>query len=322
MTSDFGSDIFDPGASPAPKDRAPSESSAPAPSEPAEKRPAVSDEAPTDGGEERASASDGGAPSGADSSADAPTTGEGEKRSRRPRKRRRSSGSDSQEDSPATATDADERDSGTEPDQESETRSRRGSRRRRGRDDRGRDDRNRGERGEREDRGGRGRERGGRRSGNRSREDRGAETPPTRQRVAILVDATELEVQAKEQNTEISFGHLRRTIAGTRIPIRAMAYHGPRQTRLQTHLGQGGFETVTTGTKATPFVAMAVDAMAVAERVDCIVLVPGSAQLNPLATTLRARGVRVESAGFAAEGDPKLEVQSHLVLGSESGFKV
>jgi ABC-type branched-subunit amino acid transport system substrate-binding protein len=101
-----------------------------------------------------------------------------------------------------------------------------------------------------------------------------------------------------------------------------MAYHGSRQTRLKTHLDQGGFETVSTGTEENPFVAMAVDAMAVAERVDCIVLVPGSPQLSPLATTLRARGVRVETAGFNDPGDAKMEAQSHTVLGPEASFKV
>jgi hypothetical protein len=145
---------------------------------------------------------------------------------------------------------------------------------------------------------------------------------PLRQRIAIFLDAAEMESQAKAQESEISFGHMRRHLAGTRSSIRALAYYGNADERLAPNLNHSGFEPVALGDKTPSSVAIAVDAMALADRVDCVVLIPGSPDLKHLANVLRARGVRVETASFSSGGDEQLAAQHHHVLGDESCFKV
>ncbi len=154
-----------------------------------------------------------------------------------------------------------------------------------------------------------------------SRDDKSSGLP-LRQRIAILVDASEVRSRADSSGNEISFGHMRRHIAGTRSPIRALAYIGSGDESLAPNLNQGGFEPVALDEKSPSSVAIAVDAMAIADRVDCIVLVPGSPELHHLARVLRDRGVRVETASFAEEDDSGVAAQHHHVLGEESSFKV
>ncbi len=247
------------------------------------------------------------------------------KKSRRGSRQRKSrSGSDEKieadadaaEDRPSEAAKVDSPDSdrGDQSDGQDrdEPRGRKRGSRRRGRDrDRDTRDRDRVER--RPDR-----DRSARRD---SRNDRSS-GPPLRQRIAIFVDATELRSRAETGDTEISFGHLRRHIAGTRSPIRALAYVGSQDESLVPNLDHGGFESITLGKKTPSSVAIAVDAMAIADRVDCIVLVPGSPELDHLARVLRARGVRVETASFTEEDDSGVVAQHHHVLGRESSFKV
>ena len=101
-----------------------------------------------------------------------------------------------------------------------------------------------------------------------------------------------------------------------------MAYHHASQTILGANLTQGGFEAIAVDEKNPVSVAIAVDAMALGDRIDCVILVPGSPDLNPLTRALRARGVRVETASFDEAATLDLESQDHLVLGSESRFSV
>ena len=62
--------------------------------------------------------------------------------------------------------------------------------------------------------------------------------------------------------------------------------------------------------------------MALADRVDCVILVPGTKSLAHLAKTLQARGVRVETASFEEAGEPKLGANEHVAVGAESCFVV
>src|SRR5690606_34629880 len=101
-----------------------------------------------------------------------------------------------------------------------------------------------------------------------------------------------------------------------------IAYHGARQKRLAASLAQGGFEVVAMEPKVSPNIHMAVDAMSVADRVDCVILVPGNKELEPLAKTMRGRGVRVETASFVEAAEAPLPGQHHHHLGSESAFRL
>ena len=68
-------------------------------------------------------------------------------------------------------------------------------------------------------------------------------------------------------------------------------------------------------------VQIAVDAMAIAGRVDCVVLAPAQAELAPLATVLRSQGLRVETASFGEDTGTGVVAQQHLTLGEDSLFR-
>ncbi len=134
------------------------------------------------------------------------------------------------------------------------------------------------------------------------------------------MDAAELKTRA--DGREISFGHLRRHIANARIPIRAIAYYPAKDKDLAKNLQHCGFEVTAVDSKSATNITIAIDAMALADRVDCVILVPGTNSLAHLAKTLRARGVRVESASFDEAGEAKLGANEHRCVGSESCFVV
>ena len=113
----------------------------------------------------------------------------------------------------------------------------------------------------------------------------------------------------------MSFSRALRQIAGTRTIARAVAYCTPQSRGTG---GAGGLESVRVDRDADTPVAIAVDALATAARVDCVVIAPESAAPAPLVRALRAHGVRVESAGFEARGQS--EVADHQRLGKEALF--
>jgi len=311
MTSDFGSDIFDEAqraSTPSPKAEAAPAADKPAP--PADGAPGAPDAA--------------GQPEGSGES------GNGSKRSRSRRKPREakadgdtSAPAEEQAEPSGPPADAEKRDDGDSG--SAEDGSRRG--RRRGRRSRGGQARNRDDHSEekpRRERGGRhNRDRGDSRRGSR-RDDERSQRPaldlPIRQRVAIFLDASELQAQAGDR--EISFGHLRRHITNARVPIRAIAYHPAKQKELAKGLKHCGFEVSAVDSKANTNITMAIDAMSLAERVDCVILVPGTSPLAHLAKTLQARGIRVETASFEEAGEAKLGANEHLAVGAESCFVV
>lgn len=311
MTSDFGSDIFDETQRSSPS--APKAEDAPGPDSaiaPAGGRSDTGEE-----GVQRAADDD---------------RGSRRKRSRSRRKPRDPDATQDTGSAPAEQPEASESPAGPESQEDrnaddngsgndDERRSRRRGRRSRGGQGRHRDDR--GDDRGRRDRGGRtGRDRGDSRRGPNREDSRPVLNLPDRQRVAIFLDAGELQACAGDR--EISFGHLRRHITNARVPIRAIAYHPAKQKDLAKGLAHCGFEVSAVDSKAATNITIAIDAMALADRVDCIILVPGTKALAHLAKTLQARGVRVESASFDDTGDPKLGANEHLSVGAESCFVV
>jgi uncharacterized LabA/DUF88 family protein len=113
-----------------------------------------------------------------------------------------------------------------------------------------------------------------------------------------------------------------RHITNSRISIRAIAYYSAKEKDLAKSLQHCGFEVTAVDSKSATNITIAVDAMALADRVDCVILVPGTNSLAHLAKTLQARGVRVESASFDEAGETKLGANEHLSVGTESCFVV
>jgi hypothetical protein len=135
------------------------------------------------------------------------------------------------------------------------------------------------------------------------------------QRVALFVDVEAMQREARTIGGQVAFSRALRQIAGPRAVARAIAYCTPQSRGTG---GAGGFETVRVDSDAETPVAIAVDALATAARVDCVVIAPESAASGPLVRALRAHGVRVESAGFEARG--RSEVADHQRLGKEALF--
>lgn len=121
-------------------------------------------------------------------------------------------------------------------------------------------------------------------------------------RVAVLMNLERLVDDAREQGGEVAYGKLLQFVARRRHLIRAIAYAQTTTAQSTAPTLRGsGVETQAIGTPSDLPVAIAVDAMALATRVDSVVLVPDAEGLAPLTAALRAHGIRVETAGF---GDP------------------
>jgi hypothetical protein len=137
----------------------------------------------------------------------------------------------------------------------------------------------------------------------------------TTQRIALFLDVEAIQREARAIGGQVSFSRALRQIAGARTVVRALAYCTPQSRGTG---GAGGLETVRVERESDTAVAIAVDALATAARVDCVVFAPESAAPAPLIRALRAHGVRVESAGFEARGHT--EVADHQRLGKEALF--
>ena len=137
------------------------------------------------------------------------------------------------------------------------------------------------------------------------------------QRVAVFVDVTALEEQARDSGGEISYRRLIRNLSGTRPLIRAVAYVNPTETTDSSQVAASGFEVEAVDEGSAASLMLAVDAMGIAPRVDCVVLAPNRPNFGHLARTLRSQGLRVETAGFAGEASGS---GSHRTLGRDSMF--
>ncbi|MDA0935021.1 MAG: NYN domain-containing protein, partial [Planctomycetota bacterium] len=142
------------------------------------------------------------------------------------------------------------------------------------------------------------------------------------QRVAVLVDLAALLEQARAQGGELAFGKLVQHLARRRHLIRAIAYASPELlVEIGSALRGSDLDVHAIATPSDLPVALAVDAMSLASRVDCVVLAPAVDHLAPLAAALRAHGVRIETAGFTeTSGMADDLATARHPLGAESLF--
>jgi uncharacterized LabA/DUF88 family protein len=140
------------------------------------------------------------------------------------------------------------------------------------------------------------------------------------QRVAVFIDTQNLYHTAKHvyKNARVNFGHVVEDAVAGRSLVRALAYvitteSGDEKNFFQA-LEKMGIEIKTKdlqsfvdGTKKADWdVAIAVDAIRIAPRVDAVIIVSGDGDFCPLAEYLKQMGVQVEVACFGQSVSSKL----------------
>ena len=133
------------------------------------------------------------------------------------------------------------------------------------------------------------------------------------QRCAILVDVQNMFYSAKHQHQgKINFDHLLEATSRRRKVVRALAYVVTtpeiEQEKFLKLLYDLGFEVKikdlrvrADGTaKGDWDMGIAIDAISLVDKVDCLVLVSGDGDYVPLVEHLKARGVRVEIFSFVS----------------------
>lgn len=132
------------------------------------------------------------------------------------------------------------------------------------------------------------------------------------QRLAILVDVQNMFYSAKYQhNAKLNFSRLKDVIVGGRQLIRSICYivQTPEidQSNFLKTLDALGYEVKSKDLKLRQDgsakgdwdMGIAIDAMAIASRVDTIALVTGDGDFSELVYHLRSQGVRIEVYSFA-----------------------
>ena len=140
------------------------------------------------------------------------------------------------------------------------------------------------------------------------------------QRVAVFIDTQNLYHTAKHvyNNARVNFGHVVEDVVAGRSLVRALAYvitteSGDEKNFFQA-LEKMGIEIKTKdlqsfvdGSKKADWdVAIAVDAIRIAPRVDSVIIVSGDGDFVPLAEYLKQMGVQVEVACFGQSTSAKL----------------
>ncbi len=140
------------------------------------------------------------------------------------------------------------------------------------------------------------------------------------QRVAVFIDTQNLYHTAKHvyNNARVNFGHVVEDVVAGRSLVRALAYvitteSGDEKNFFQA-LEKMGIEIKTKdlqsfvdGSKKADWdVAIAVDAIRIAPRVDAVIIVSGDGDFCPLAEYLKQMGVQVEVACFGQSTSAKL----------------
>ncbi len=146
------------------------------------------------------------------------------------------------------------------------------------------------------------------------------------QRVAVFIDTQNLYHTAKHvyNNARVNFGHVVEDVVAGRSLVRALAYvitteSGDEKNFFQA-LEKMGIEIKTKdlqsfvdGSKKADWdVAIAVDAIRIATRVDAVVIVSGDGDFCPLAEYLKQMGVQVEVACFGQSTSAKLIEQADI----------
>ncbi len=131
----------------------------------------------------------------------------------------------------------------------------------------------------------------------------------TEQRIAILVDNQNIFLYSKSLNMRPDYGRILKAVEGRKI-IRAIIYSiQPEltdQSKFFYAVENMGYEIkskaphlLPDGThKADWDMEIAIDALALAEKVDTILIVSGDGDFIPLCWALKAKGVKVESMSF------------------------
>lgn len=139
------------------------------------------------------------------------------------------------------------------------------------------------------------------------------------QRVGVFIDVQNMYYSAKNLfNAKVNFGNILETAVGNRKLIRAVAYVVKTKTGEEKvffeALEKLGLETrekelmIYGGVKKADWdVGICIDAIALAERLDVIVLVSGDGDFIPLVQYLKMnKGCRVESMAFRETTSTKL----------------
>lgn len=140
------------------------------------------------------------------------------------------------------------------------------------------------------------------------------------QRVAVLIDTQNMYHSAKNiYNAKVNFGALIEAAVGPRQMVRSIAYvaksKGGEETGFFEALQSVGIELkikdvqeFSSGAKKADWdVGMAIDAVALAPRVDAIVLVTGDGDFVPLVEYLQTHGVACECVAFGESTNATLK---------------
>jgi uncharacterized LabA/DUF88 family protein len=140
------------------------------------------------------------------------------------------------------------------------------------------------------------------------------------QNIAVLVDAQNLYYSYRRQyNGRVDYGKLLERVAAGRPVVRAIAYVicSPETdaTNFLTALKQMGFEVKCKPLKVRPDgsvkgdwdMGIALDALAIGQKVDTVCLVSGDSDFADLVVALKTRGVRCEAFGVRGSFGEELQ---------------
>lgn len=139
------------------------------------------------------------------------------------------------------------------------------------------------------------------------------------QRVGVFIDVQNMYYSAKNLfNAKVNFLNIVREAIGSRQAVRAIAYvvETPQQHEVRfldalraqgIELKERDLQVFSSGVKKADWdVGIAVDAIAISEVLDVIVLVSGDGDYLPLVEYLQQHGRRVEAMGFRSTSSSKL----------------
>jgi len=129
------------------------------------------------------------------------------------------------------------------------------------------------------------------------------------QRVAVLVDGQNIYLSAKARGAKPNYNSIMNAVNGREI-VRAIIYNilpdGVDQSKFVYAMNNMGYEIKSKRPRPLPdgsFKAdwdmqIAIDALALADKVDVMVILTGDTDFVPLAHALKSRGVKVEIMSF------------------------
>jgi len=137
------------------------------------------------------------------------------------------------------------------------------------------------------------------------------------QRVAVLVDGQNIYLSAKSHGAKPDYMALLKLIEGRQV-IRALIYNilpeGVDQSKFVNAVESMGYEMRTKKPRRLPDgslkadwdMQMAIDALALADKVDVMVIISGDADFIPLIHALRSKGVKAEIISFRCDTSKEL----------------